>query len=431
MEQLKARLVVLGNHQRAAAAAKNWELHRMDVHNAFLHGDLGEEVYMKPSPGFYPSRSSVVCRLKKSLYGLRQSPRCWFAKLTTSLRDYGFCQSKSDYSLFTYQVDDVCMHVLVYVDDLIVAENNSSAIAKFKQYLHNCFHMKDLGSVKYFLGIEVARSADGLFLCQRKYTLDIISETDLLGAKLVSCPMEPNHSLARATGDLHADSESYRRLVGRLIYLSFTRPNLAYAVHILSQFMQAPCQEHWHAVVRVVLYLKGAPGQGLLLSSSSDFQLTAWCDSDWASCPLTRRSLTGWIIFLGSSPVSWKTKKQHTVSRSSIEAEYRSMAAVTMEIKWLKGLLLTLGIDHPRPIALFCDNRSALHIAQNPVFHECTKHIEVDCHYVRDAIQEGLLTTCHVSTSDQLADIFTKALGQRQCLFFLSKLGVFNPHAPT
>ena len=142
------------------------------------------------------------------------------------------------------------MHVLVYVDDLIVAGNTASAIAQFKQYLHNCFHMKDLGPLKYFLGIEVGRGTDGLLLCQRKYALDIISETGLLGAKPASCPMEPNHSLARATGDLHADPESYRRLVGRLIYLSFTRPYLAYAVHIFSQFMQAPRQEHWHAAVR-------------------------------------------------------------------------------------------------------------------------------------------------------------------------------------
>ncbi|CAH9080170.1 unnamed protein product [Cuscuta europaea] len=230
--------------------------------------------------------------------------------------------------------------------------------------------------------------------------------------------MEPNHSLALATGDLISEPKSYRRLVGRLIYLSFTRPDLAYDVHILSQFMQAPRHEHWHAALCVVRYLKGAPGQGILLPYASDLHLTAWCDSDWVSCAPTRRSLTGWLIFLGHSPISWKTKKQHTVSRSSTEAEYRSMAAVTAELKWLKGLLLSLGVVHNRHVSLFCDSRSALHIAQTAVFHERTKHIEVDCHYVRDAIQDGLLTTRHVSTGDQLGDIFTKALGQRQFLFF-------------
>ncbi|CAH9071582.1 unnamed protein product [Cuscuta epithymum] len=453
VERLKARLVVFGNHQEAGidynetfapvakmvtvrlllavAAARNWELHQMDVHNAFLHGDLAEEVYMRPPPGFSSSRPGLVCRLRKSLYGLRQAPRCWFAKLATALKQYGFLQSYSDYSLFTLHKDDVQMHVLIYVDDMIIAGNNSTALSRFKNYLHSCFHMKDLGVLKYFLGIEVARSTDGIFLCQRKYILDIISEAGLLGAKPSSFPMEQNHSLGLATGELLADPESYRRLVGRLIYLSFTRPDLAYSVHSLSQFMQAPRREHWSAALRVVRYLKGSPGQGILLSSSSTLTLTAWCDSDWASCPLTRRSLTGWLVFLGGSPVSWKTKKQHTVSRSSTEAEYRSMAAVTAELKWVKRLLLTFGIAHPQPISLHCDNRSALHIAHNPVFHERTKHIEVDCHYVRDALQEGLISAQHVSTTEQLADIFTKALGQRQFSHLLRKLGMFDPHAPT
>ncbi|CAH9142457.1 unnamed protein product [Cuscuta epithymum] len=453
VERLKARLVVFGNHQQegidytetfapvakmvtvrmflAVAVAKNWELHQLDVHNAFLHGDLDEEVYMKPPPGFLSSRPGQVCRLKKSLYGLRQAPRCWFAKLTASLKQYGFRQSYSDYSLFTMHQGSAQLYVLIYVDDLIIEGNDCGAISRFKSYLHKCFHMKDLGILKYFLGIEVARSTDGLFLCQRKYTLDIISEAGLLGAKPVAFPIEQNHGLALSQSALLADPESYRRLVGRLIYLSFTRPDLAYVVHILSQFMQAPRQDHWMAALRVVRYLKGSPGQGILFSSICDLTLTGWCDSDWASCPLTRRSLTGWIIFLGYSPISWKTKKQHIVSRSSTEAEYRSMADTTAELKWAKGLLLSLGIDHSSSMSLFCDSRSALHIAHNPVFHERTKHIEVDCHYVRDAIQNGLLVARHVSTTDQLAGIFTKALGKRQFLYLLGKLGIFEPHTPT
>ena len=451
IERLKARLVVFGNHQvegidyhetfapvakmvtvrafLAVAAAKNWELHQMDVHNAFLHGNLTEEVYMKPPPGF--SSHGKVCRLLKSLYGLKQAPRCWYAKLSASLKHYGFCQSYSDYSLFTYRSSSIQLNVLIYVDDLIISGNDSSALSAFKQYLCTCFHMKDLGRLKYFLGVEVARNDEGIFLCQRKYALDIISEAGLLGAKPSPFPIEQNHSLALACGNLLEVPERYRRLVGRLIYLSFTRPDLAYAVHILAQFMQAPRVEHWDAALRVVRYLKGSPGQGILLPSSCDLHLVGWCDSDWASCPLTRRSLTGWIVFLGGSPISWKTKKQHTVSRSSAEAEYRSMASITCELKWLKGLLSSLGVDHSAPMMLYCDSKSALHIAQNPVFHERTKHIEVDCHYIRDAIQEGLLSTCHVPTHEQLADIFTKALGHRQFTFLLRKLDICDPLAPT
>ncbi|CAH9133855.1 unnamed protein product, partial [Cuscuta epithymum] len=181
---------------------------------------------MKPPPGFLSSRPGQVCRLKKSLYGLRQAPRCWFAKLTASLKQYGFRQSYSDYSLFTMHQGSAQLYVLIYVDDLIIAGNDCGAISRFKSYLHKCFHMKDLGILKYFLGIEVARSTDGLFLCQRKYTLDIISEAGLLGAKPVAFPIEQNHGLALSQSALLADPESYRRLVGRLIYLSFTRPDL-------------------------------------------------------------------------------------------------------------------------------------------------------------------------------------------------------------
>lgn len=453
VERLKSRLVVLGNHQQAGidytetfapvakmttvrtflaiAASKNWELHQMDVHNAFLHGDLDEEVYMKLPPGFESSDPNLVCRLRKSLYGLKQAPRCWFAKLVTALKEYGFLQSYSDYSLFTYTKTGIQINVLVYVDDIVISGNDSAALCAFKSYLSDCFKMKDLGPLKYFLGIEVARSSAGLFLCQRKYTLDIISEAGLLGAKPSGFPIEQNHKLGLASGELLEDPELYRRLVGRLLYLAVTRPDLAYSVHILSQFMQEPRIEHWEAALRVVRYLKGTPGQGILLSADCDLTLQGWCDSDWAACPVTRRSLTGWLVFLGKSPVSWKTKKQHTVSRSSAEAEYRSMAAITCELKWLKGLLLSLGVNHPKAIKLFCDSQSALHIAKNPIFHERTKHIEVDCHFVRDAITEGLISPSHVSTSSQLADIFTKALGKMQFDNLLSKLGIFDPHAPT
>ena len=453
VKRLKSRLVVLGNHQKegidynetfapvakmvtvraflAVATSKNWELHQMDVHNAFLHGDLEEEVYMKLPPGFDSSHPNKVCRLRKSLYGLKQAPRCWFAKLVSALKEYGFLQSYSDYSLFTYTRDSVQINVLVYVDDLIISGNNSAALCTFKTYLSDCFDMKDLGTLKYFLGIEVARSESGLFLCQRKYTLDIISETGLLGSKPVGFPIEQNHKLGQASGELLVDPESYRRLVGRLIYLAVTRPDLAYSVHILSQFMHEPRTEHWEAALRVVRYLKGTPGQGILLRSDSELTLQGWCDSDWAACPITRRSLTGWLVFLGQSPISWKTKKQNTVSRSSAEAEYRSMAAITCELKWLKGLLLSLGIHHPQAISLFCDSQSALHIAKNPVFHERTKHIEVDCHFVRDAITEGLIAPSYIPTQMQLANIFTKALEKTQFDNLLSKLGIVPSHAPT
>lgn len=281
VERYKARLVALGNRQiegedygetfapvakmgtvrmfLRTAAGKGWDVHQMDVHNTFLHGDLKEEVYMKLPLGFNSTDSTKVCRLQKSLYGLKQAPRCWFAKLSTALKDYGFKQSQSDYSLFTYDTNGVQLQVLVYVDDLIITGSSAKSMIEFKGYLSSCFHMKDLGPLKYFLGIEVARNSTGIYLCQRKYTLDIITETGLLGAKPATFPLETNHKLPLSTSPLMPNPEFYRRLIGPLIYLAVTRPDLAFCVHTLAQFMQAPRQDHWTAALRVVRYLKNNP----------------------------------------------------------------------------------------------------------------------------------------------------------------------------
>ncbi|KAG7539387.1 Reverse transcriptase RNA-dependent DNA polymerase [Arabidopsis suecica] len=452
LERHKARLVVLGNNQTEgldytetfAPVAKmvtvraflqqvvflDWEVHQMDVHNAFLHGDLDEEVYMQFPPGFRNGDKSKVCRLRKSLYGLKQAPRCWFEKLSTALKEYGFTQDISDYSLFIFEKEGIRLHVLVYVDDLIITGTSVDVINEFKSYLSSCFYMKDLGILRYFLGIEVARSPEGIYLCQRKYAVDIINETGLLGVKPVSFPLEQNHKLHVASGDTIDDPLRYRRLVGRLIYLGTTRPELSYAIHILSQFMNEPKAAHWEAALRVVRYLKSSPGQGILLRANTPLELNAWCDSDFSTCPQTSRSLTGWFIQLGGSPLSWKTQKHGVVSRSSAEAEYRAMADTVSELLWLRELLPALGIPCTKPITLHSDSLSAICLAANPVYHARTKHVRRDVHFVRDEIANGTIVTKHVSTTSQLADILTKALGRKEFEEFLVKLGICNLHTP-
>lgn len=372
---------------------------------------------MRPPLGFSTSHLNKACHLRKSLYGLRQSPCNWFAKLASSLRAYGFLQSHADHTLFTYCKNRVFLSVLV-----CVAGNDSAAWLSFKKYLNNCFKIKDLSPLKYFLGIEVARSPTGIFLSQRKYTLDILSEAGVSASKPAATPMEQNHRLALVEGPFLDNPAQYRRLIGRLVYLTITCPDISYGVHTLSQFLHEPRQQHMDAAMRVFHYLKGGPGQGIVLATASSLQLNAYCDSDWASCPLTRRSVTGYFVTLGTLPVSWKTKKQPIVSRSSVEAEYRAMAITTCELTWLKSFLQSLGVYHRQPMRLYCDNQSTLHIASNPVFHERTKHIEIDCHYVRERLVAGNITTAHVRSVQQLADILMKALGRPQFEYLTRKL---------
>ena len=297
-------------------------------------------------PGFERKGETRVCKLHKSLYGLKQASRQWFIKLFGALKAAGFHQSLSDYSLFIRSQHGNFLALLIYVDDVILAGNNLQDIENTKLFLSKQFKLKDLGQLKYFLGIEVARSRHGISLSQRKYALEILDDAGFLGVKPSRFPLEQNVSLTQSDGKLLEDGSTYRRLIGRLLYLTITRPDLTYAVHILSQFMDKPRQPHLDAAYKVLKYIKQTLGQGILLPSTSSLQLRAFCDADWARCKDTRRSVTGYCILLGEAPVSWRSKKQTTISRSSAEAEYRSMATTCCEITWLKNILKDLQINH-------------------------------------------------------------------------------------
>ncbi|XP_041001609.1 uncharacterized mitochondrial protein AtMg00810-like [Juglans microcarpa x Juglans regia] len=315
----------------ALAATLNWHLYQLDVHNAFLHGKLDEEIYMELPPGYHSkgestTKGKLVCKLHKSLYGLKQASRQWHSRFSESLTSVGFQPSKSDYSLFTRNNEDGFIALLVYVDDIVIGSSNIKEIDKVKAHLHSQFRIKDLGILKFFLGLEIARSAAGIHLCQRKYCLEILEDAGLLGCKTTSTPIETNHKLSHSALDSLNDPSSYRRLVGRLIYLTITRPDITYAVGILSQFMDRPSEVHMQAAHRILRYVKGSIGQGILFSSQCDLHLKAFCDSDWTACLETRKSMAGFCVFIGNSLVSWKSKKQATVSRSSAEAKYRALA---------------------------------------------------------------------------------------------------------
>lgn len=223
----------------------------------------------------------------------------------------------------------------------------------------------------------------------------------------------------------------YRRLIGRLLYLNLTRPDITFSVQKLRQFVATPCETHMQAALHVVKYLKGTSTFGLYYSSASNFHLEAYCDSDWASCSQTHRSLSGYCIMLGSNAISWKVKKQSTVARSSCEAEYKSMAYTVCELLWVTYLMKDFRITPNTPITLWCDNKSALQITVNPVYHESTKHIEIDYHIVCDRYKEGFIPPQHVPTHLQLADLFTKALASPQLRSLMSKLVLLPLTPPT
>ena len=428
----------------AVAASQQWPITQLDVTNAFLHGDLHEDVYMRIPPG-YTQLSSIpavnaitdignwVCKLIKSIYGLRQAPRCWFTKFFVTLMKFGFTQCHADNSLFTYHKGAHFVAVLVYVDDILITGTCKNLIQQVIQFMAKAFKVKDLGSLKYFLGIEAARSLSGIYLHQRKYTLDILTDTGLTAARPSKIPMEQNQTLTTTSSPHLSDKDTflYRRLVGRLIYLTVTRPDISYSVQVLSQFLAKPRIDHLNAAYKVVRYLKQSPGQGIFFSINSVPTLTAFCDSDWGGCHQTRHSLTGYCMLFGASIISRKSKKQHTISRSSAEAEYRCMADTCCELTWLLSLFKAFGYHKLTPVTLHCDSKSALHIASNPVFHERTKHIDIDCHLVREQLQLGVIKTQYIPSNAQPADIFTKALSSSQLASLLSKLGVCNMFKPS
>ncbi|XP_019177741.1 PREDICTED: uncharacterized protein LOC109172946 [Ipomoea nil] len=393
----------------ALVVARGWDIQQLDLNNSFLHGDLEEEVYMVLPPGFQTSKSNQVCRLLRSLYGLKQESRQWNAKLTKALQDNGFHQSSADPSLFTKQSEHSFTALLVYVDDILVAGTNPNQIKELKHFLDRSFKIKDLGALIYFLGIEAFRNTEGINIYQRKYTLEILQENGFLEAKPAKTPSVPGQRLTSLEGNLLAQPEVFRRSVGKLLYLTNTRPNITYAVQQLSQFVDKPRDTHLVAAHRVLRYLKASPGKGLFYPSNPHIKLQGFSDSEWATCVENRKSITGFCIYLGNSLISWKTKKQATVSRSSSEVEYKALASTTCEIQWLLYIIADMKVKVNNLVALFCDNSSVVAIVENHVFHEHTKHTEIDCHVVRQKINEGVIKLPSVTSHNQIADGFTKA----------------------
>ena len=321
--------------------------------------------------------------------------------------------------------------LLVYVDDMIVTGNDVGEMNNLKQCLLKEFDIKEPGRLKYFLGIEVAHSKQGIFISQQKYVLDLLREIGKLGCKPIDTPIEFNHGLCDAPKDLMVDRGSYHKLVGRLIYLMHTRPDITFNVGVVSRFMHNPKETHLRVVHRILQYLKGSPGRGVLFEKGESMILEAYTDADYAGSLDDRRSTSRYYTHLGGNLVTWRSKKQNVLARSSAESEFRYMATGICKLLWLKIILDDLKIKWERPMSLYYDNKSAISFAHNHVQHDRTKHIEVDRHFIKEKLESGLICTPFVSSKDQLAYVLTKGLPSTVFWDIICKLGMEDIHSPT
>jgi Reverse transcriptase (RNA-dependent DNA polymerase) len=354
VERYKARLVVKGYNQTygidydetfapvskmstvrtliSMAVNGGWKLHQLDVKNAFLHRDLMEEVYMEIPPGFGTTQTiGKVCRLKKSLYGLKQSPRAWFDRFRKVMISLGYQQINADHTVFSRQHGGHITMLAVYVNDMIITGDDEGEIAQLKARLGEEFEVKDLRQLIYFLGIEIARGAEGIVLSQRKYVLDLPTETGMLGCRPAVSPIDVKTKIGADAGE-QVDREMYQRLVGKLIYLCHTRHDISFVVNVVSRYIHDLRKGHMDAVYHILRYLKSAPGKGLIFRKNGHMNIEGYCDSDWASCQDDRRFTSDYCMFVGGNLVSWQSKKQPVVARSTAEAEYRAMALGVAEM---------------------------------------------------------------------------------------------------
>lgn len=278
------------------------------------------------------------------------------------------------------------------------------------------------------MGIEVSHTDKGMVLTQQKYTKELLKSSGIQNFKKVVTPLPLNLKLKADDGEPFTDPTEYRKLIGKMNFLSNTRPDLAYTIQHLSQYMQQPRNSHWNALMHTLNYVYSTCGQGIVLQGQDTLTLQAYSDSNWGACCDSKRSVSGYVLMLGSSPISWKSKKQPTVARSSSEAEYWAIANAAAEVTWVVRLLQELGLTNLKPVTLHCDNISAIQIAKNPILHERTKHIELDCHFTHEKIIDGLLQLTYLPTKNQLADILTKILPSNQFSHLLTKLGIHKPH---
>ena len=395
----------------------NLELEQLDVKTAFLHGELEEKIYMsQPACFIDKNHPEYVCLLNKSLYGLKQSPRQWYKRFDTFVLSIGFIRSKYD-SCFYFMIDEKCsVYLLLYVDDMLLISESMHAINNLKKQLNSEFDMKDLGSAKRILGMTIDRdrSKNYLKIHQSTYLQKVASRFGVSGCKPVSQPLASHFILSKSQSPtnrsevIKMENVPYANAIGSVMYAMIsTRPDLSYAVSLLSRFMSNPGGAHWSALQWLLRYLNTTIDYGLCFNKSNALDLVGYVDSDFAGDRDSRKSTTAYYFTLGGNCISWKSSLQPLVTLSTTEAEYIAITDVFKEAIWLQGILTEIQQLHGKTV-VYSDSQSAIHLSKNPVHHERTKHVDVKYHFVREIISSGKIEIKKVPTEDNPSDMGTK-----------------------
>ncbi|KAJ3698926.1 hypothetical protein LUZ61_002631 [Rhynchospora tenuis] len=410
----------------AYAANKGFTLFQMDVKNTFLNGWIEEEVFVQQPPGFVDHfKPDHVFKLHKALYGLKQVPRAWYGRLCTFLLDNNFSRGKMDTTLFTKKRDDHLLLVQIYVDDIIFGSTNASLAEEFSSLMSSEFEMSMIGELNFFLGLQIKQQQDDIFISQTKYAKELIKKFGIEENKRCDTPMGKSACIDADDKGVAMDITLYRGMIGSLLYLTASRPDIMHAVCLCARYQANPKESHHKAVKRILRYVKGTQNLGLWHGKQTELDLVGFTDADFAGDRMDRKSTSETCQFLGGSLISWSSRKQTSVSLSTAEAEYVAVGSCCTQILWMMQTLRDYELDF-RKVPIFCDNTSAILISKNPVLHSRTKHIEIQHHFIRDHVEKGDVELTHVDTKDQVADIFTKPIPTQHHIELRFKLGMLE-----
>ncbi|GJW91860.1 putative ribonuclease H-like domain-containing protein [Tanacetum coccineum] len=411
----------------AFASYMGFIVYQMDVKSAFLYGKIDEEVYVSQPPGFIdPKYPKKVYKVVKALYGLHQAPRAWYATLSTFLLKNGYRRGTIDKTLFIKKDKHDIILVQVYVDDIIFGSTKKSWCDEFEALMKSRFQMSSMGELTFFLGLQVKQKEDGIFISQDKYVAEILKKFDFVSVKTASTPIETQKPLVKDEEASDVDVHLYRSMIGSLMYLTASRPDIMFAVCACSRFQVNPKTSHLSAVKRIFRYLKGKPKLGLWYPKVSSFNLEAYSNSDYVGANLDRKSTTGGCQFLSRRLISWQCKKQTIVATSTTEAEYVAAANCCGQVLWIQNQMLDYGFNFINT-KIYIDNESTICIVKNLVFHSKTKHIAIRHHFIRDAYEKKLIQVLKIHTDDNVADLLTKAFDVSMFQFLVVTIRMINP----